>query len=193
MYKEYLSDFGILLTFVAYIPYIRLILRGKIKPHVISWAIWGLTTLIVFLAQLSDNGGVGAWVIGVSGTLVTAIAVLAYFKKSDSTIKKLDWFFLFVAIAALCSWYFTANALTAVVILTFMNVVGFAPTIRKSFNEPYSEDIVFFTILIPRNLISIVALEHYSVTTVFFPAVTAVACLSLVVLIIVRRRIFKVT
>ncbi len=191
MYKEYLSAFGIFLTFVAYIPYIRSILKGKIKPHVISWAIWGITTVIVFLAQLSDNGGVGAWVIGVSGTLVTGIAVLAYIKKSDSSISKIDWFFLFVAMAALFSWYFTSNALSAVVILTFVNVVGFAPTIRKSYKDPFSEDIVFFIILIPRNLIAIVALEHYSVTTVFFPAVTAVACLTLVGLVTYRRKVLK--
>ncbi|MFT7559185.1 MAG: hypothetical protein ACI93R_001090 [Flavobacteriales bacterium] len=133
MYREYLSVVGILLTFLAYIPYIRSIVKNKIKPHVFSWLIWGVTTLIVFLAQLSDSGGVGAWVIGVSGCLVSAIAFLAYVKKSDSSITKLDWIFLSVAIIALCAWHFSSSALVAVVILTAMNVVGFAPTIRKSY------------------------------------------------------------
>jgi hypothetical protein len=191
VYKEYLSAIGITLTFMAYIPYIRSILNNEIKPHVFSWGIWGVTTLIVFFAQLSDNGGVGAWVIGVSGTLVTAIALLAYFKKSDSSITKIDWLFLFIAIVSLFAWYFSSNALIAVIILTFMNVVGFAPTIRKSYAQPFSEGISFFIILVPRNLISIAALEHYSVTTVFFPAITALACITLISLVIYRRKSLK--
>ena len=191
MYKEYLSALGVLLTFLAYIPYIRSILNDEIKPHVFSWGIWGVTTIIVFFAQLSDNGGFGAWVIGVSGLLVTIIAFLAYVKKSDSSITKVDWIFLLIAIVAMCAWYFTLSALWAVIILTFMNVVGFAPTIRKSYMNPFSEGLSFFLILVPRNLISIAALEHYSVTTVFFPAITALACFTLISLVVYRRYTLK--
>ena len=189
MYKDYLSVIGIGLTFLAYIPYIHSILKNKIKPHVFSWLIWGVTTLIVFFAQLSDDGGVGAWVIGVSGVLVTGIALLAYIKKSDSSITKIDWFFLLIAILALCSWYLSSSAVSAVVVLTLMNVVGFAPTIRKSYHQPFSESLSFFVILVPRNLLSIAALEHYSVTTAFFPAVTAVACLILICVVLYRRHV----
>ncbi len=189
MYKDYLSIIGIGLTFLAYIPYIHSILKNKINPHVFSWLIWGVTTLIVFFAQLSDDGGVGAWVIGVSGLLVTGIALLAYIKKSDSSITKIDWFFLLIAIAALCSWYLSSSAVSAVVILTLMNVIGVAPTIRKSYHLPFSEGLSFFVILVPRNLVSITALEHYSVTTVFFPAVTAAACLILICVVLYGRHV----
>lgn len=185
--KEYLSALGIALTFVAYLPYIYFIIKNKTKPHVFSWGIWGVTTIIVFLAQLSDKGGAGSWVIGVSGTLVTSIAVLAYVKKSDVTIKKIDWYFLFGAITALCFWYFSSNPLWAVVILTGMNVIGFGPTLIKAYANPFEENLNFFVILIPRNLISIAALEHYSLTTVLFPIITAMACLVLVGLVIYKR------
>ncbi|MBI3351689.1 MAG: hypothetical protein HY036_03845 [Nitrospirae bacterium] len=54
-YKESLSIVAIALTFIAFYPYIRSIMQGKIKPHLFSWVIWGSTTFIVFLAQLEDN------------------------------------------------------------------------------------------------------------------------------------------
>ena len=63
MSKEFLSAIAIALTLIAFLPYIRSILRGKTKPHVFSWLIWGTTTFVVFLAQLADEGGVGAWPI----------------------------------------------------------------------------------------------------------------------------------
>lgn len=49
--KLVLSVIAIVLTLVAFIPYIISILSGMTKPHVFSWVIWGITTFIVFLAQ----------------------------------------------------------------------------------------------------------------------------------------------
>ena len=82
MYKELLSILAIALTFIAYLPYIRSIRQGKTKAHVFSWVIWGFTTIIVFLAQLADKGGAGAWPIGVSGIITIYVAFLAYTKNS---------------------------------------------------------------------------------------------------------------
>jgi uncharacterized protein with PQ loop repeat len=53
-YKELLGMIAIALTLVAFLPYIRSIFRGKTRPHVFSWVIWGSTTFVVFLAQLAD-------------------------------------------------------------------------------------------------------------------------------------------
>jgi O-antigen/teichoic acid export membrane protein len=91
MQKEIFSAVAIALTFIAFLPYIRSILRDEIKPHVFSWIIWGSTTFIVFLAQLNDGGGAGAWPIGISGIITIAVAILAYTKKADVTITLADW------------------------------------------------------------------------------------------------------
>jgi len=48
--KEFFSAIAILLTFVAFIPYIRSILQGKTSPHAFSWIIWASVTFIVFPA-----------------------------------------------------------------------------------------------------------------------------------------------
>lgn len=50
-YKEILSVIAIALTFAAFAPYIRTIIRGTTKPHVFSWVIWGVTTSVGFLAH----------------------------------------------------------------------------------------------------------------------------------------------
>ena len=81
--KEFFTLCGLLLTLVAFVPYLRGILRNRIRPHVFSWVIWGLTTFVTFLAQLSAGAGPGAWPIGLSGVLTIAVAVLAYIKRAD--------------------------------------------------------------------------------------------------------------
>lgn len=189
--KEVLSAIAIALTFIAFIPYIRSILQEKIKPHAFSWIIWAAVTFIVFLAQLADKGGVGAWPIGVSGLITLYVAILAYLKKSDSMITKKDWLFFIMAMTALPFWYFTSNPLWAVVILTTVDLIGFAPTFRKAYSLPYEEQLTFFIIIASRNLIAIMALENYSLTTILFPAATALACILFIQMVMVRRTIIK--
>lgn len=189
MQKELLSAIAIALTFMAFYPYIRSIIKGEIKPHVFSWVIWGSTTFVVFLAQLNDGAGIGAWPIGVSGIITLLVAFLAYLKVSDISITKTDWSFFLLAISSLPIWYFTSDPMWAVVVLTTVDLLGFGPTVRKAYLYPHEENVTFFIIFMVRNLLVIMALEHYSLTTVMFPAVIAAACFALVVMIIFRRRV----
>ncbi len=187
-YKEILSTIAIALTFAAFVPYIRAIVSGTTRPHVFSWIIWGTTTFVVFLAQLEGKGGVGAWPIGVSGTITIFIAFLAYVKRADITITKTDWLFFVSAMSSLPLWYVTSDPLWAVVILTAVDVLGFGPTVRKAYSFPHSESLLFFALFTARNLLVIMALEYYSVTTVLFPAVIAAACFLLIAMLTYRRR-----
>lgn len=188
MLKEFLSAVAITLTFYAFFPYIRSILQGKTKPHVFSWVIWGSTTFIVFLAQLAGNGGAGAWPIGVSGIITIYVACLAYIKKSDSTVTRTDWIFLTTAMTSLPLWYLTSDPLWAVAILTSVDVIGFGPTLRKAYNHPFEEQLMFFVLMAMRNVIAISALANYSATTVLFPAATGAMCLIFIIMVSHRRR-----
>ncbi len=86
-------------------------------------------------------------------------------------------------------WYLTSDPLWAVVILTIVDLMGFGPTFRKAYIRPFEEQLTFFVIMAARNLISIMALEHYSLTTVLFPAATAIACLKFILMVAYRRRV----
>lgn len=188
--KEFLSAIAIAIamTFAGYVPYICSILKGKTKPHVFSWMTWGATTIVVFFAQLSDKGGAGTWPIGLSGLITLYVVILAYIKKSDTTITRIDWLFFLLAMTSLPCWYLTSNPLGAVVILTVVDLMGFGPTFRKAYSHPQEERLTFFAIMGMRNVIAIMALEHYSLTTVLFPAATGAGCLLLLSIILFRRR-----
>ena len=188
-YKQLLGAIAIGLTIIAYFPYIRSIIQGKTRPHVFSWVIWGTSTSIVFLAQLTDKGGAGAWVIGVSGVISIYVAILAYIKRSDSTITRMDWLFFILAMASLPLWYLTSDPLWAVVLLTTVDVLGFGPTFRRAYARPFDEQLMFFVIMIARNFIVVLALENYSLTTVLFPATIAAVCVIFSLMVAYRRRV----
>jgi hypothetical protein len=187
-YREIASALAIVLTFVGFYPYLWGILRGTIQPHVFSWVIWSVTTLVAFLAQLEAQGGLGAWPMGVSGAISGLVAVFAYLRRADVKITKGDWLFFWIALSSLPLWYITSDPLWAVIVLTTVDLLGFGPTVRKAYFQPASESLLFFAVFAIRNGFSILALERYSVATVLFPAAVGVACILVILLILYRRR-----
>ncbi|MDO6562228.1 hypothetical protein Q4488_02425 [Amphritea sp. 1_MG-2023] len=188
-FKLMFSGLAVLLTLVAFVPYIRSILTGNTRPHVFSWLIWGMTTVIVFFAQIEAHGGVGAWPIGLSGVVTVGVALLAFYKRGDISITRTDWGFFTLALASLPFWYFTSDPLWTVVVLTAVDLLGFGPTIRKAYGFPHQESQLFFLSFLLRNVFVIAALEHYSLTTVLFPLSIAIACSGLLIVVAYRRRV----
>ncbi len=187
--KETYGALALILTFVAFVPYMRSIWRKETRPHVFSWFIWGAGTVVVCFAQLADGAGIGAWPIGISGLLTFGVAFLALARSPDTSIVGSDWLFLILALTALPLWFFTSSALSAVIVLTIVDLLGFGPSARKSYERPHDENATFFAIAVTRNALVIAALENYSWTTVLFPAAVGGACVLFVVLIGARRYI----
>lgn len=192
-WKHLASMLAILIIFIAYFPYIRAILQGRVKPHVFSWVIWAATTSIVFLVQLTEEGGAGAWPIGVSGIITILIALLAFVHRSDNSITRSDWLFFMAALSSLPVWYFTADPLWAVIILTLVDMLGFGPTFRKAYFYPFEEQASFFALFMLNYILVLFALESYSLTTVLFPAALALACLLITIMLLYRRRVIIAT
>lgn len=189
MHKELLSAAAILLTFIAFAPYIRGILKGTLRPHLFSWVIWATTTLIVFAATLQGGGGVGAWPIALSGLITLYIALHAYRHRGDRAITRLDWLFFLTALSTLPLWYLTSDPLLTVIILTTVDLLGFGPTLRKAYYYPHEEGIALFAIYSVRNLLVVAAMESYTLTTLMFPVMIALACLVVILVITLRRRV----
>ncbi len=185
--KEALSAIAFIVTIALFAGYIRSVRLAETVPHVLSWLIWAAGTLIVCVAQLADGAGVGAWPIGFSGCITGYIAYLAYRKHHQSSIKALDWVFLVLALCALPSWWLASDPLWSVVLVTSADLIGFGPTFLRAYHHPYQENANFFALGAFRNLLAILALEHYSWTTMLFPAAVGMACLALACLLYVRR------
>lgn len=188
LFKDILGFIAIALTIGAFIPYIRSIRAGITRPHVFTWLIWGIATLVVFIAQLVSDGGAGAWPTGVSGAITCYIAYLAYRHRGDDRTTRLDWLFFAAAMTAIPCWYFTSDPLAAVLILTLVDLLGYGPTLRKVYHRPQEEQALLYVLTTIRNLLAMVATADYSLATLLFPAAGSVGNVIVIALIAVRRR-----
>src|SRR5690606_6134109 len=187
-FQQAMGLLSVALTIASFVPYVIQIRRGTMRPHVFSWVIWSISTAVVFFAQFVAGGGPGAWTTGVSAAITLYVTWLAWLLCRDITITRSDWYFLWAALASLPLWYFTADPLWAVVILTTIDVLGFGPTLRKLYRYPYEESLLFYLLFVIRSALSILALESLSLTTLLFPVAMMLSCTLVCGLLLWRRK-----
>lgn len=176
---------AVMIGIVGYIPYIKDMYHGITKPHPFTWFGIGLLNGIAFFAQIFSGGGAGAWISGI--TAIFTIAIATFSLRSKTEIKPVDWICLVGALLAIVFWKLTSSPLTAVIVVTFADLLIMIPTFRKSFSKPNEETVSLYLLSFVKYALSLMALGVFNLTTALFPAVIAFLNLSLVALIFVRR------
>jgi len=178
---------AITLLLISYFFYYRDIFKGKTKPHTYTWLVWSTLTGIGFFGQLSGGGGLGSVLLGVASILSAGIFFLSL-SRGEKDITLSDKVSLISAGVGLWLWYLTKNPLSTIILITFTDMLGYYPTIRKSIKKPQEETLetYFFGSII--YLISFFSLENFNIITLFYPAGITFMNWVMVVLLIVRRK-----
>ena len=187
-FKNILGMVATILVFFGYIPYIRDIVKGKTKPHVYSWFLWGFLTLIAFALQLSDKAGSGAFVTLAAAIMCFVVIIFGFIYKSKVKIVKSDTIFLIFAIISLGLWLIAKQPVLSVILTVIIDLLGFAPTIRKSWNNPFSETLTFYYLNSIRFGLAIIALQKYSLLTALYPITWLMANILFALMLIIRRK-----
>jgi len=188
--KTIIGIVAIVLTFVGYTPYIRDVFTSKTRPHVFSWFIWGIVTSIIFALQQSAGAGLGSYV-----TLIVALVSFLIFvrglKNGNKSIKRIDVVFLGLALLAIPLWLIVKQPVLSIILLSSIDMLGFAPTIRKSWHDPFSETLSLYVITTFRHALSILALVELNIVTWLFPGTWVVANAFFAIMLMVRRKAIR--
>lgn len=185
--KDIVGSIAIILTLVGYVPYIRDTIKGKTTPHVYTWFIWGSVTLIAFALQVSAHAGFGSLVTLAAGIVCLLIFALGL-RIGKKNIAPIDTVCLCLAILALIVWVFAKQPVASVIIVSAADMLGFVPTIRKSWNKPYQETLLSYEMNTLRFAMAIYALDKYTIVTSLYPITWIVANGLFSVYLIIRRR-----
>ena len=185
--KEFLGLTATVSVFVAYIPYVRDVLRGKTKPHVYSWFIWGLLSLLVAGLQLQEGAGPGAYMTLAAGFVSFFIFFLGL-RNGKKDITKTDTAVFILALFATGIWLLAEQPLTSMILLVGAGTLGSIPTFRKSWHKPHSETLFYWAISPFRHALSMGAITSYNAVTLLNPLVWVVINSVMSVMLIFRRR-----
>jgi len=191
--KNIVGIVAVFLTFIGYIPYIKDVISGKTVPHVYSWFLWGFVTLIAYALQVSAGGGIGAYVTFTAGLLCTIVFIIGFTKKGKKDITQVDTIFFILALIALGFWLIAKQPVISAILTTGVDLLGFAPTIRKSWNKPYSETLSFYLLNTIRFILAVFSLQRYTIVTALYPLAWIFGNGLFGLMLIVRRKQLKQT
>ena len=189
--KNFLGIVATILVFIGYIPYLRDIVKGNTKPHLYSWFLWAIVTLIAFALQFSGGAGTGAFVTLAAAIMCIAVIIFGLIQKSKIKVILIDTVFLILAFVALGLWLIAKQPVMSVILATIVDLLGFAPTIRKSWNNPFTENITFYYLNSARFTLAVIALQQYSILTALYPISWLVANSLFAIMLAIRRRQIK--
>jgi hypothetical protein len=190
-YKLIIGIVASAIGLIGYIPYSLDMIKGKTKPHVFSWLVWGLLEGIAFFAQMSEGAGAGALVTGTSAFFCSVIALAALFK-GEKNITRFDWLAFSGALIGLVLWRLTSSPLSAVILITITDLLVFAPTFRKSYYKPGEETAISYIIASIRLAMSLLAMSAFNLTTALYPASLVLSNTIFVIMLYVRRKQLKI-
>jgi hypothetical protein len=156
------------LALVAYIPYLLDMFRGKNKPHLYTWISIFLITAVVGYLQLIGGAGVGA-IPTIIGVGVDAVILFYCFRFGTKDVVLMDKICLGGSVVGIAAYAaLSSRPVVSLAIVTIAEIVSFFPTFRKTRNDPYSESLPSYYLLMLKLALILVALQKYNLLTVSY-------------------------
>lgn len=187
--KETIAIIAAILAFVGNISYLKDVLRDRVHPHPYTWFIWSIVSMTTFFGGLVKGAGIGALPTGVAEafTIIIFLFSLKYlFKKNAGHIKKIDHYFLVIALVGLIPWALTKDPTISVIIVVLIDIVAFIPTLRKTWVRPESEQPLLYEMNVARHVLTLFSLGAYNIATTFHSI--AMICTNTVMTVFIKRK-----
>jgi hypothetical protein len=186
-FKFIIAIIASVLSVIGFIPYARDIFKNKTKPHLYTWLIWGITQGTAAVALLYGGGKFGSISL-IVGIIFVFIICLLSFKYGTKDITISDKIILALALLAIVIWWQLDNPIIAVLMVSAIDGVGYIPTIRKSFKNPWNETLSSWIIIVIVNALALIANAKYNLLTTLYPSVLLGANMAVLLVCFFRRR-----
>lgn len=158
------------ISLVAYVPYLIDMFKGTNKPHLYNWISTVIITAIVAYIQLTGGAGVGA-IPTMVGAAVDAVIMFYCFRFGTKDIVFMDKICLAITLIGVVIYVaFYHQPILSLAVLTIAEIISFIPTYRKTRNDPYSESLPSYYLLMVKLTLILVALQTYNLLTVSYSA-----------------------
>jgi hypothetical protein len=162
MIDERFVFLGFAIAMVGATAYIRGILRGAVRPNVVTWSLWATAPMIAVIAQLSEGAGLRAVHTFSTAFGPMLIVITALIKRNAfAKIKKSDYIFGILSMMGLVLWYVTGEGVIAIIFAILADGFAASPTVRKLYAEPDTEDGRIFGLGILAAVISLLTITNW--------------------------------
>ncbi|HRN90350.1 MAG TPA: hypothetical protein PK265_00280 [Candidatus Saccharibacteria bacterium] len=163
MLPEYFAIIGAVIASFGGLYYLYETIVGKSKPNRVSWLLWGVMPLIIFVAQRVQGVEGLSWISFAAGFTPLLIVAASFLnKKAYWKTKPLDYILMIAALAGVALWFITSDPNMATLLVLVADLLAGIPTVLKSIKHPETESWIAYLISTVGFGIGILAIHSFN-------------------------------
>ena len=107
--------------------YVAQTLRGAVRPHPLSWFLFGVLSGTGAWVQFDAGARAGSWALAAM-TAICFLFVAASLARGERSFSRAEWAFAAASLATFALYFATRNANAAAALVTLIDALAFGPT-----------------------------------------------------------------
>lgn len=175
-------------SLLGFVPYLISVVRGRTRPSMASWWIWTLVGCLIVVSYYAAGARTSIWtpVSYVIGPLLIALVSLRY---GSGGWSRFDRLCVLGAGLSLLLWVLSGTPLTTLIFNILIDLLGALPTVRKTWQEPDSEDRLSWALFLIANSLNLLAVQPWTFPNASYPIYIFALALVMNALLLRRVRI----
>ena len=186
-WRDALGLLSVALAVLAAVIYIAQTLRGEVRPHPLSWFLFGILSLTGYLVQRDEGARQGSWTL-LAMTIICFTFVAASVARGERSFSRQEWAFVAAAGAVFVLYMFTRDANDAAGLTTAIDALGYGPTFVRGWSRPWKDSATSFALNGVKFVPSLMAMDPISFATSSYPATLLVLNAAVTIMLVWRRR-----
>jgi len=144
---------------------------GKTQPNRITWLLWGIFPMVIFVAQRAQGVEGLSWTSFVAGFTPFLIVAASFFnQKAYWKTEPRDYYLMAAAVVGIILWAITDDPNLALLFALLADVLAGIPTLIKAYRHPRSESWIAYAISTVGFGISLLAVQTHNLENTAFVA-----------------------
>lgn len=179
-----------IISLIAFVPYFISIIKGKTKPNKVTWLIWTLLGILLYLSYKEAGANETLWVplIYIICPFFTIILSIKYGIGGWTRFDKLC---LVGALVSTLLWIITGSPTTALSLFLLIDLFGALPTVKKAYVAPEQESKLAWFLMCLANCVNLFAVQDFQLSILIYPLYTFIIGIIIFGLLIRHPNIIK--
>ncbi|GLH71469.1 hypothetical protein GETHPA_30030 [Geothrix rubra] len=151
--------------------YLAETLVGRAQPNRITWLLWGLFPMVIFVAQRAQGVAEVSWASFVAGLTPLLVVAASFFnRKAYWKSEPRDYGLMAAAVLGLLLWALTDEPNLALLFSLLADGLASVPTLLKAYRHPRSESWVAYAVSAAGFGISLLSVQAHTFEATAFVA-----------------------
>jgi hypothetical protein len=142
-WRDALGMLSVALAIAAAI-YVYQTLRGMVRPHPLTWFVFGVLSGVGYWIQRDEGAAQGSWAL-LAMTVICFLFVPAS-ARGERSFSRQGWAFVAASAATFILYLFTREPNLAAALITLIDALGYGPTFVRGWSQPQKDSVASFAL-----------------------------------------------